>query len=400
MFASCTDVSEATERIEAEVCTLAAQIAAATCRMLLLIAELDRRMAWASWGCRSMAHWLAYRCGTSLSTAREQVRVGRALADLPETTAAFAAGTLSYSKVRALVRIATAETERDLIQLAHDATASQLERIVSTYLRTTHETEVRRLRGRQMHTYIDDDGARVVTMRFADSGDAFMAAVGAAVEQVPLDEDADDPIAARRLDACELVALAFLAGDESELAPPTELVLHGDLALLNDEEHGETLRMLACDATLSVQLEERGRAIAVAPSTRTIPRALRRAILRRDGRCCRFPGCTNRTFLHIHHLIHVASNGPTERENLMLLCTFHHRLVHVGGWRVRGRASDALTFTSGDRAVSEHSPPLRANGRLRQPGITPRTIATATGEKCDMDLTMTALVSKLPTHPN
>jgi Domain of unknown function (DUF222)/HNH endonuclease len=118
------------ERVEAEICTLAGQIAAATCRFLRLLAEFDAREGWAGWQVRSCAQWLSWRCGIDLRTAREQVRVARSLAGLPRTTEAFAAGRLSYSKVRAVTRVATAETEADLVEAALDAPAAQVERLV------------------------------------------------------------------------------------------------------------------------------------------------------------------------------------------------------------------------------------------------------------------------------
>lgn len=126
-----TDLSRtSTEVLEHECVMSAAEIAAATCRWLLVIAELDRREAWGQWSCRSMAHWLSWRCSLSLVTAREHVRVAAALSRLPVTADAFGRGELSYSKVRALVRVATEESEAELVELARTATAAQLERII------------------------------------------------------------------------------------------------------------------------------------------------------------------------------------------------------------------------------------------------------------------------------
>jgi hypothetical protein len=122
-----------TEQLEAEVQTISAQLAAATCRFLALVAELDRRKAWAAWGCKSMAHWISWRCALGLNAAREHVRVASALTSLPETRASFANGQLSYSKVRAVTRVATPEVEKDLVEFAHVATASQLERSLRSY---------------------------------------------------------------------------------------------------------------------------------------------------------------------------------------------------------------------------------------------------------------------------
>src|SRR5207244_11719490 len=88
------------ERLEAEIATQAAHIAAGTCRWLELVAEFDRREGYADWGCRSTAHWLNWRCGVSLVSGREQVRVGRRLAELPAVRAAFATGELSFKGAR------------------------------------------------------------------------------------------------------------------------------------------------------------------------------------------------------------------------------------------------------------------------------------------------------------
>src|SRR5207302_5942114 len=92
------------ERLEAEIATQAAHIAAATCRWLELVAEFDRREGYADWGCRSTAHWLNWRCGIGVVAGREHVKVGRRLAELPVLLAAFASGERSYSKARAVGR--------------------------------------------------------------------------------------------------------------------------------------------------------------------------------------------------------------------------------------------------------------------------------------------------------
>ena len=98
-----------TERLEAELMSLAGHLAAAECQFLLRVAEFDRREGWADWECLSTAHWLNWRCGVGMTAAREQVRVARRLAELPVVRAEFAAGRLSYSKVRAITRVATPE---------------------------------------------------------------------------------------------------------------------------------------------------------------------------------------------------------------------------------------------------------------------------------------------------
>lgn len=121
------------ERLEAEITQLAGHLAAAECRWLLLIAEFDRRAGYEQWGCRTCSHWLSWQCGLDMRAAREHVRVARALETLPVITEAFSAGRLSYSKLRALTRVATPENEGDLAMIAQHATAVQVERTVRTY---------------------------------------------------------------------------------------------------------------------------------------------------------------------------------------------------------------------------------------------------------------------------
>ena len=116
------------ERLEAEICELAGHLAAATCRFLVLLGDFDARRGWADWEMTSCAAWLSWKCQMSSGTAREHVRVARALRDLPVIRGEFGAGRLSYAKVRALTRIATPETEAGLAELAGPMTGNQLER--------------------------------------------------------------------------------------------------------------------------------------------------------------------------------------------------------------------------------------------------------------------------------
>ncbi|OLM10844.1 DUF222 domain-containing protein [Pseudonocardia sp. Ae505_Ps2] len=95
--------------LESELLGLAGHIAAAECRFLRLLAEFDDRGGWCGVGVRSCAHWLTWRAGMSLRTATEHLRVAHALTRLPRITEAFAAGRISYSKVRAVTRLVGAE---------------------------------------------------------------------------------------------------------------------------------------------------------------------------------------------------------------------------------------------------------------------------------------------------
>ena len=140
--------ADALEALEEEIVILSAHLNAAEHRLLELVAEFDRRRGWELGGHRTCAHWLAFRTGLDLGAAREKVRAARALAELPETSAAMSRGELSFSKVRALTRVATPENEGALLELARGATAGVLERMLRGYRLGSREAEAARERRR------------------------------------------------------------------------------------------------------------------------------------------------------------------------------------------------------------------------------------------------------------
>ncbi len=127
--------------------------------------------------------------------------------------------------------------------------------------------------------------------------------------------------------------------------------LHGsaepaDLAMMADGEiiAAATARRLCCDAGVVVALvDAHGVPLSVGRKTRTIPAAIKRALLLRD-RTCRFPGCTHRRYVDGHHIEHWANGGATALSNLMLLCGAHHTLLHEGGCRVEGNGAHGWNF--------------------------------------------------------
>ncbi|MDX1579232.1 MAG: DUF222 domain-containing protein, partial [Gemmatimonadota bacterium] len=392
------------EELGDEIATLAAHLHAGTARLLALLARFDRLRGWVPGGHRSCAHWLAYRSGLDLGTAREHVRVARALAQLPRTAEAMGRGALSFSQVRALTRVAEPESEGDLIELAEGVTAAQLERLVRAWKKGSREDEAarerERHRSRVLSVFPDDDGMYVIQGRLdPEAGAALMRAVEAASDalyrdrrDVSLDADgraldSDREASRRRADAIALVAERALAAGfgsggkaDASRAPVSgtraeryQVVLHVDPATLSADgdpgrselEDGtrvsaETSRRLACDASVVRLVRARagpegtrgalsdpvssprrgapdargrgGTSLDVGRRTRTIPPALRRALEARD-RGCRFPGCELR-FTEAHHVVHWADGGATSLDNTVLLCRFHHRLVHEDGWRV------------------------------------------------------------------
>ncbi len=122
-------------KIEDQITELAAHIHAANYRLLTLIRRFDESDGWSGPGLRSCAHWLNWKCGIGMNAAREKVRVAHALADLPQISTSFSKGEISYSKVRAMTRIATPENEEYLLMIALHGTASHVERAVRQFRR-------------------------------------------------------------------------------------------------------------------------------------------------------------------------------------------------------------------------------------------------------------------------
>ena len=174
------------DTLAAAVSTLAAHIHAATYRLLTLIAELDRREVWAAQGALSCAHWLSWACGIDTHTAREKVRVARALTELPLLSEALARGELGYSKVRALTRIATAENETDLLNIGLHGTAQHVEKFVRLHRRAKRAEETERAdaqhENRGLTFWHEDDGTVVLHGRFPpEMGARILSALDAAM---------------------------------------------------------------------------------------------------------------------------------------------------------------------------------------------------------------------------
>src|SRR6185295_581078 len=175
-----------TERLADRIAELCAHLDAATATLLDLIREFDAAGGW-NHGFHSCAHWLAWRVGMDLGAARERVRVSRALATLPQLAEALARGELSYAKVRALTRVATPETEEQLLAVGRAGTACHVERIVRGWRRVDALAEARetahRHKSRGLHVYQDEDGMVVIRGRLTpEAGALLMQALAAARE--------------------------------------------------------------------------------------------------------------------------------------------------------------------------------------------------------------------------
>lgn len=396
--------STSTEVLEHECTTLAAQIASATCRFLLVIAELDRREAWGRWdGCKTMAHWLSWRCSMSPTTAWEHVRVARRLRELPLITEAFARGELSYSKVRAISRVATPEGESALIELARTATAAQLETIVRATVAATRDP-ARSEELRVLHTGTTGEGMGELRAILRPEE---LEVVEAALEQALPDSSAEEsPVAARRVTALVRMAESYLAhgdaarpgGDRHAVVVHAEIDRDGEITSA-ETESGRTLppataERLLCDATRLTIVHDGLVPLGSGRATRTPNRAMRRAIYRRSGGRCEFEGCSERVHVELHHVIPWSKGGPTEWWNLAALCWHHHHLVHERGFAVRVDPDTAVVTShrpDGSQITVPRlsAPPDTALADLPEDVIVPLW----SGERLDLELCVDAVLN-------
>ncbi len=387
-LASYTHQQHAFEHLEAQITELWGHLNAATYRFLTLVAEFDRTKCYERHGLVNTAQWLNWQCGIGAVAAREKVRVARALEALPQISAVFARGEVSYSKVRAMTRVATAANESVLVSVALHGTAAHVEKLVRKY-RWTERRDAGKLahaqhESRGLHYFFDGTGMLVVHGRLPpEVGAVVRKALDAAVEELRASEhgnadasaetsafERERTAAACRADALALVAERFLehrGGDDTgSTADRYQVIVHVDQAVLTQavaaddkEPHCceldegpalalDTARRLACDATLvGIAQMAQGEPLNVGRRTRAIPPALARALRCRDGGC-RFPGCARTRFTEGHHVKHWADGGETRLGNLVTLCRFHHRLVHEGGFGLRITDDGVFVFTRPD----------------------------------------------------
>jgi hypothetical protein len=276
-------------------------------------------------------------------------------------------GKLSYAKVRALTRVATPETEAKLLDAAMYSTGAQLERLCRGYriAKTTDNAlppPERSLRRRDLPGGM----VKLEIVLTPDEADLVLGALDRArglehkVDEHRIEQP--DPKRPSRADGMVALAESYLAGnagtgnggerfqvmlhvDQDPLAPDGALA-----GTLDDGTRvsAEAFRRVACDCGLvPVGHDKTGTTMSIGRRSRSIPPAIRRALLLRD-RGCAFPGCTHNRFLHGHHIQHWLHGGETSLDNLSLLCSHHHHLVHEGGWSVERTADGDLCFRAPD----------------------------------------------------
>ena len=306
------------------------------------------------------ASWIARTCGMSVTSAADRLCVGEQLESLPKVAAALASGEVGYQSVSALAHLRDKlGAKRDLFDevemlgYARDYSVSGLRKLCAWawhvvdpdgFFKEAEENYSRR----RLHISQMADGMYAVDgLLDPVTGASLKTAVDAlAKRKGPEDERTASQ---RRHDALgELVNHAMdqgtlprrngvrphinvtttIEGVKNEVgAPPADLELSLPIST-------RTLERLSCDSTMSRVLLADSMVIDVGRATRTVSGPTRRALRTRD-KGCRFTGCDRPVdWSNPHHIIHWARGGPSNLPNMVLLCYYHHRLVHEGGWQV------------------------------------------------------------------
>ncbi|MBD3647365.1 MAG: DUF222 domain-containing protein, partial [Pseudomonadales bacterium] len=340
------------------------------------VREFDLRQGWAAHHMNNCAEWLAWRCQISLTTCREKVRVAHQLFGLPLVSEAFREGRISYSKARALTRIAGPDDEKELLDYALSHAIDKVERhcraLRNARRELSREDANSVFKARYLSGTAHDDGSMTISAELPrEMGELVMKAIEIAMKADDT-EDHDtsvDPAtwSARRADALVNIAQDYLAGGTDKPARKGDnysVIVHVDEAALagRDGESDlpiETVRRITCDASIATVVKDKhGNPVNAGRKHRIVPPAIRRAVLARD-RSCRFPGCAHTQFLEPHHIIHWADGGKTNVDELIALCSRHHRRHHEGGYTIHKLADGQFVFRNADGRLIPEAPPYR-----------------------------------------
>jgi hypothetical protein len=271
----------------------------------------------------------------------ERIRTAEALEDLPLLSKAFEEGSVLYSVVREVTRIATPDTERDWLEATHGRTAREVERLVAGHTQGDRPTDPRKPGAEPKRvtfrlapeTYaLLGEARRALTQRCGHGldDDSLVRALAEAALSGGNERDAGRSAYQVALTVCETCRHATQGGGGEPV--PVD---------------GATVAMAECDGQHVGRVDSPSSERA----SQTIPPRIRRAVLRRHHNRCAVPGCTHAAFLHVHHIELRSEGGTHDPERMLPLCSAHHRAVHDGRLAIAGTASQGFIVTHADGSV-------------------------------------------------
>jgi hypothetical protein len=383
---------ERLDELFVEIGELTGQRNAIDGRIVEIVAEIDRDGLGGMTGARSIPALVAWKAGVSPRNAETIAAIAHRITEFPRCAAGMREGRFSLDQVGAIAEKAADGSDAHYAQMAAVATVNQLRNAIKLEPKPDLEPKPEPRRSfsktgdEQSTTYkitVPHDEAAVVDAALDSHRDALVTewkrdhGDGSSEQAPPMPNTVDGFM--------NLVE----AGWDAEVArrphaQRTTVVVHVDLEsriaalhlgpLLSDDDR----RYLTCDATCEVWFERDGRVIGAGRATRTVGRRLRRVLEHRD-RCCVIPGCGATRGLHAHHIWHWEDGGPTELDNLVLVCPHHHRAHHRGVITITGPAHHLV--------VTDHEGKPLTPGSLARPPTTPppkvKPCSGPTGERAD-----------------
>jgi hypothetical protein len=332
-----------------------------------LLGEAERRQTYRDDGATSAAAWIAERFELSMSGARAFVHVAQKAWDVPQLVGALQSGEISFDKLRAVSDVATPENEAGLLEEARARSVRELAVLARTRRNAPLPDAAADHERRSLRC---NDAVRTMTVQLPP--ESFAEArrrLEAMAKEVP-SGDGETSWDQRMADA--FMGL-IRSGREGAETSPYFVVVHVPAAALVDEtgeaselagdlERGgllnlETVRRVVCDATITLAVDDDLGHTMYEGRTRRDPTGPQHREVRRRDRHCRFPGCWNEVFTNVHHIKEwKPDRGPTNLDNLALLCVHHHGLVHSKQWTMSGNANDVLTFVGPSARVMTSRP--------------------------------------------
>jgi hypothetical protein len=322
------------------------------------------------------ASWIARTCGMSITSAADRLCVGEQLESLPKVAAALGAGEISFQSTSVLCHLreqlgekARLFDEDEMLEYARAWSVFHLRRLCNAarhqadpdgFFKDAEENFTRR----RFHISQMSDGLYLVDGVLDPVAGA---ALVTAVDVLAKPKGLEDERTARQRRADAVGELAMHAMDQGTLPRRHGVKPHINVTMTLEGLKGElgvppadldlslpistrTAERIACDCTMSRVLLADSMVIDVGRATRTVSAPTMRALRVRD-KGCRFPGCDRQVnWSNPHHIIYRSRGGSDKLTNLLLLCFFHHRLVHEGGWQVI-KVGREFQFLQPDRMV-------------------------------------------------
>lgn len=351
---------------------------------LSFIVEAVRNHVHHIYGFESIEDYLCFHLGEGYYKTCEKVNIALMLEELVAARKAYAQGEISWDHLRALVRVATCENEEQLVEIARKNTVAKTFKVVNKIAALDEQDSAETRRQRYLNMRVDKVRR---TVNFwgelpEEQGQVLKKAIDALAKEVPDDANADGeptPVASKRADALYELAASAL----NDKAPASTVLIHIDASAVSSESsHSRPLGQptgsyedgtpvppgvasrLLCDSAVQLVIDDDQKApLGLGRRRRTVNSRLRQGLMNRD-RGCAWHGCRRVYNLQAHHLVSWVDGGPTDYENLVLLCQYHHHAVHEGGFRLRGSPGDLQIYRPNGQPMPVGPPP--GNTQIRE----------------------------------